>query len=102
MVPGLLTWRVLPNVALSVEISYPAGAVRVTGPASPLPFTVKDCDPEAVSAAVLKLPSELAEGETDGRTTVPDSAMVWVCAPELVSVMLPLTEPVGAVGERRV
>ena len=91
----------LPNVVLSVEISYPAGAVRVTGPVSPLPLSVKDCEPEAVPTAVLKLPRVFTEGEIEG-ATVPESATVCVCTPELVSVMLPLTEPTGAVEERRV
>ena len=50
-------------MVLLVEISYPAGAVRVIGPASALPLSVKDCEPEALPATVSKLPSEFAEDE---------------------------------------
>ena len=58
----MFSLRLEEKVELSVEISNPAGAVRVIGPAIALPFTVKDCDPDEL----LKSPSELAEGEIKG------------------------------------
>ena len=60
---------------------------------------------EALPSLAVKLPKLAVETVSAGlaaELTVPESATVWFPTPLLVSVRLPLTEPAGAVEERRV
>ena len=103
--PVRVRLRLEENVALSEEIWNPLGAVTVILAVRAVPLMVKDWEAEALPKVVVKFPRLAGEAAMVGaetELTVPESATVWFPTPELVSVRLPLTEPAGAVEERRV
>ena len=91
----MFTCSVEEKVELSVEISKPVGAVRVTGPERPLPLTVKDWAAEALTCGAEKPVRLVTEGESTPLTR-PERETDLVAAFALASVMLPEVEPTGA------